>query len=84
VWLLASPELARHPFFFRHSRYWVEQLHERYRVLWNCVDVRNEVHIRWLKWCDFTFLRRIEEYGAGRMPFYEFTKVRGGDPQRER
>lgn len=81
VWLLASPELTRHTFFFlRNSRRWVERLHERYKVLWNCVDARNETHIKWLRWCDFTFLRRVEEYGVERRPFYEFTRARDDSP----
>jgi len=77
VWLLASDELVKHPFFvLRNSRKWIERLHRRYRVLWNFVDARNEVHIRWLKWCDFTFLRKVDAYGFEQRPFYEFERVR--------
>ncbi|MDQ3684467.1 MAG: hypothetical protein M3430_02535 [Acidobacteriota bacterium] len=77
VWLLASDELIKHHFFVaRNSRAWVAELHQRYRVLWNCVDARNEVHIRWLKWCGFKFLRLIEKYGVEQRPFYEFERVR--------
>lgn len=80
VWLLGSNELVDHPFFvLRNSRKWVEKLHQRYKILWNCVDARNEVHIRWLKWCGFEFIRLIEQYGVEQRPFYEFEKVRGGD-----
>lgn len=79
VWLLASDELIKHHFFIaRNSRAWVAEMHRRYRVLWNCVDARNEVHIRWLKWCGFKFLRLIEKYGVEERPFYEFEKVRDG------
>lgn len=76
VWLVGTDELVSHSrCFLRHSRKWIEKLHERYPTLWNYVDARNEVHIRWLKWCGFTFLRRIEEYGVERRPFYEFERV---------
>jgi hypothetical protein len=79
VWLLGSNELVAHPFYvLRNSRKWVEKLHQCYKVLWNCVDARNEVHIRWLKWCGFEFIRLIEQYGVEQRPFYEFEKVRGG------
>lgn len=77
VWLVASNELAKYSFtFLRHSRAWVEKLQQRYDVLWNCVDARNEVHIRWLKWCDFTFPRRIEEYGVEQRAFFEVSRTR--------
>ena len=82
IWLLGSDDLVfRHSYIFlRHSRKWIEKLHERYPTLWNYVDARNEVHIRWLKWCGFTLLRRIEEYGVERRPFYEFERVAGVTP----
>lgn len=77
VWLLASDELAEHPFFvLRNTRKWVEILQRRYRVLWNHIDARNELHIRWLRWSGFTLLRRIEKYGVEQRPFYEFERVR--------
>lgn len=78
IWLLGSNELLTHSvYFLRHCRKWVEKLHEQYRVLWNYVDARNEIHIRWLKWCDFTVLELIERHGVEQRPFYEFTKERG-------
>jgi hypothetical protein len=77
VWLLGSDDLVSHPFFvLRNSRAWVKKLHGRYRVLWNFVDARNEIHIRWLRWCGFTFLRLVEKHGVEQRPFYEFRKVR--------
>lgn len=75
VWLLGSDELSKHPLFFlRNSHKWIEKLHQRYTILWNYIDVRNEVHIRWLKWCGFNFIRRLEKYGVEQRPFYEFEK----------
>lgn len=77
VWLLGSDELVKHPFFvLRNSRKWIEILQKQYRVLWNHIDARNELHIRWLQWSGFTLLRRVEEFGVERRPFYEFEKVR--------
>lgn len=77
IWLLGSPELVSYPFLFlRHCKTWVESLQREYKVLWNFVDARNVVHIRWLKWSGFTFLRLIETHGVERRPFYEFEKTR--------
>jgi len=76
VWMLGSADLCRHSTtFLRHSREWVDQLHESYDLLWNCVDARNTIHIRWLKWCGFRFYRRIETYGVEQRPFLEFARV---------
>ena len=78
VWLLASDELVKYSLvFLRHGRTWLDRLHERYELLWNYVDARNEEHIRWLQWCGFTFLRRVEEHGVERRPFYQFARRRG-------
>lgn len=76
IWFLGSDELTKYSFLFlRNSRSWVEKLHRRYNILWNYIDARNEVHIRWLKWCGFSFIRRIEKYGVEERPFYEFEKI---------
>lgn len=77
IWLLGSDDLLAHSFYFlRHCREWIEKLHERYGILWNYVDARNEIHIRWLEWCDFTLIKLIERHGVEQRPFYEFTKAR--------
>jgi hypothetical protein len=78
VWLLGTPELLQHRrFVLRMSRLWTEKLHERYAVLWNFVDARNQVHLRWLEWCGFRFLRLVEHFGFEQRPFYEFERVHG-------
>jgi len=77
VWLLASEGFATHGLVIaRWSKAWVAKLHERYRVLGNYVDARNEVHLRWLRWCGFTVVRRIERFGVMGLPFYEVTRER--------
>lgn len=77
VWLLASEDFAvRSSFIVRSSKAWIARLHERYRVLTNYVDARNEVHVRWLRWCGFDFVRRIERFGAMGLPFYEVRRER--------
>ena len=84
IWLLGSPEITRHSIsFLRDSKIWVDQLQERYMTLWNYVDARNVVHVRWLKWCGFVFLKRIENHGVEHRPFYEFERVRANQPSQE-
>ena len=75
IWLLATPDIKRIRFsFLRESRKVVNLLNHKYKVLWNFVDCRNELHLRWLKWCGFTFLRKLN-YGVNQKPFYEFIKL---------
>lgn len=77
VWLLAAEDFAaRSSFIVRWSKSWIARLHERYRVLTNYVDARNEVHLRWLRWCGFVFVRRIEHFGVMGLPFYEVRRER--------
>lgn len=81
VWLLGSDILSRHRFaLFRLSGPWMQHLHQRYRILWNYVDTRNQLHIRWIHLCGFQFLRRVEQYGFESRSFYHFQSVRHVTP----
>lgn len=77
VWLLGSDAIDTSfalP-FLRYSRAWLERIAEKYDLLYNVVDERNTVHIRWLKWLGFTFIARHEHFGVAKFPFLEFTKI---------
>lgn len=75
VWLLGSEELVRHKTtFLRHSREWLARLAEGYALLGNLVDERNTVHVRWLQWLGFRFLRRIP-LGRNGETFIEFVRI---------
>ena len=54
---------------------WLEEKNKEYPLLVNYVDARNKVAIRWLRFLGFTFIRKIEKYGVGRKPFYEFVRI---------
>src|ERR1051325_8969424 len=55
-WMVATPLLVHHQvYFLRNCKAWIAKLSEGYTHLINCVDARNELHIKWLKWCGFTF-----------------------------
>jgi hypothetical protein len=76
IWLLCTPEIMRHRVaFLRDSRAWVAKLQTEFPILTNAVDERNTVHIEWLKWLGFTFIRRIPDYGSERRPFLEFVRI---------
>ena len=77
VWLLASPKIQDNfsMTFLRHCRDVTDVLTKDHKILFNYVDARNELHIKWLKWLDFTFINRHEKFGFEKRPFYEFVRI---------
>ena len=77
VWLLASDDLKKDiPYrFLKHSRGVTEIFQKRYPVLYNFIDARNTLHIKWLKWCGFTFIKKHFDYGYEKRLFYEFIRI---------
>lgn len=76
VWHVGTDDIARYSrFYLRNTRKWIDRLHSRYRVLWNCADPANEAQVRWMLWCGFTVHRRIECYGVCQKPYLELWKV---------
>jgi hypothetical protein len=75
AWLLSSDALDKHKIkFLRQSKVWLEYLHSRHPLLTNYVDARNVVHIAWLRWLGFRFLREVQ-MGSGNHTFYEFARI---------
>lgn len=75
-WLLATDLLPTiRKSFLRECHAYVAKLSEGFQLLVNCCDKRNVVHIKWLKWLGFTFIKEHSEYGVGRIPFMEFVKL---------
>ena len=76
VWMLATTDIEKHKVsFLRGCRAWVEEWNKKYPVLFNCVDERNELHIKWLRWLGFTFIRRHPLWGYEKRPFIEFVRL---------
>jgi hypothetical protein len=72
-WLLANDGLrsvSRE--FIRQCPQWIAKMHERFPVLSNVAYEHNSLHHRWLKWCGFTFIRRVDLNGH---PFLEFVRL---------
>ena len=76
IWLLGSNGITdiRIP-FLRQSKLWLPVLGQPFRVLTNVVDERNKTHIKWLRWIGFTFVKRHEQMGVQKRPFYEFIRI---------
>lgn len=76
VWLLGTDGIMAHKYdFLRKSVQWRDELHKRFPVLYNNIDARNEVHIKWLQWLDFSFINSMENYGYEGRPFYQFVRL---------
>ena len=69
VWLLGSDRIKDiRTRFLRESRKWLEEISKPYDLLANAVHDENELHIRWLKFLGFTFVRKVS-------PFIEFARI---------
>lgn len=76
IWMLGSEEIHDHRFgFLRRSKSWVDFLQDRYPILYNYIDARNSVHIRWLHWLGFSFINEEHNYGFEQRLFYQFVRI---------
>ena len=73
VWMLGSDKLKKIKIpFLKESRTEVEKMNTLFPHLWNIIDSRNELHLKWIKWCGFKI---IGERMVNNVKFYEFCKV---------
>jgi hypothetical protein len=76
VWMLASPKLFEGKRqFIKECRTYIDKLQEDYDLLYNYVDERNTVHIRWIEWSGFKIIKRHPEHGVQQIPFLEFVRI---------
>lgn len=76
IWMVATDLLEEHPIeFLKYSKAFIKEVSAPFSLLFNWVDARNEVHLKWLRWCGFTFIQRHEKFGAQGIPFYTFVMV---------
>ena len=80
AWLMASDHLVQNNYykfkFLKESRTWLNLLLDKYPILGNYVDERNELHLRWLKWLGFSVIKRMERFGYEQRPFLQVIKVK--------
>ena len=73
VWMLGSNGLLKiKTSFLKESRTEVDGMNTLYPHLCNLIDSRNEVHLKWIKWCGFKI---IGEKMFNNVKFFEFCKV---------
>lgn len=76
VWLLGSPALETAPVgVLRHSRAVVAGWQQMFPRLWNRVDARNGVSLRWLRWLGFQVAPAMP-FGPDGMPFHHVERRR--------
>ncbi|MET3601122.1 hypothetical protein [Martelella mangrovi] len=74
-WLLGTEGIERHwLWFLRNSPEIIARVQRPYRRIYNFVDARNAVHIKWLRWCGFSFAEQPLKLGPETRPFYYFWK----------
>lgn len=72
-WMMATTDIDKHwVSILRNTHQWINTYREGYKVLTNLVHEKNTLHIRWLRWAGFCFLRRVEVNNEG---FYEFAQI---------
>lgn len=73
VWALASETLVTtcKLDFLSQSKLWIPKILKKYKHLYNFVDVRNKVHLKWLQHMGFTF-GEVYDIGKHGEPFQHF------------
>lgn len=71
-WLVTTPAIEKAQItFLRHCRPVVREMHGVFPVLFNLVDARNALAIRWLSWLGFRIKDPVP-YGPDALPFHPF------------
>lgn len=71
-WLLGSEAIRSvRVAFAKHCPEYLNRMLMLYPVLFNYVDYRNDLAIKWLKWCGFKFHPAVL-HGPDQTPFYPF------------
>ena len=75
IWLLSSPEISNMPLtFLRHCKKVLECYNQTFPVLYNYIDARNTLHLKWLKWLGFQFIKVHQNFGYEQRKFIEFIR----------
>ena len=75
IWLLSSPEIQNFPIaFLRSSKGVLDCYNKSFPILYNYIDARNTLHMNWLKWLGFNFIKVHNHFGYEKRKFIEFVK----------
>lgn len=76
VWMLGTPGIETNKVsFIRQCRKVMDEVCDPFNVVYNCIDKRNTVHLRWLQWLGFSIINEIEEFGVNGITVYEFARI---------
>ena len=79
IWLLGCKAMfddgIDKRWFLRESKKTLAIMQNKYPVLFNMVDARNEVHVKWIQWLGFTFIKKHLHWGPENRLFYEFVRI---------
>ena len=75
IWLLSSPEIKNISIpFLRNCNGVLDLYLKAYPVLYNYIDARNLLHVKWLRWLGFNFIKVHYDFGYEKRKFIEFVK----------
>lgn len=73
VWMLGTEGIRKEAYSIaKATRSYFDELNEAYPILWNFIDDRNQVSLRWLRWGGFKLLGATEFRGH---PFHIFART---------
>lgn len=76
VWMLGTDGIRREGYSIaKQTRQYFDQLNAEYPVLWNYIDGRNSLSMRWLRWGGFELLREHPNHGPEGRTFYTFART---------
>lgn len=64
VWMLGSDDIQAEALgIARRTRRYFDELNQPYPILWNYIDDRNKVSMKWLEWGGFKLLKPVQMGG---------------------
>jgi hypothetical protein len=75
VWMMGTPGMDRAALaILRRTAPYLRQMHERYPLLWNYIDARNERSMAWLEWAGFRLTEAHPQHGREGRLFFTFAR----------
>lgn len=75
VWMLGTDAIQTEAVgIAKRTRRYFDELNAAYGILWNYIDARNEVSLRWLRWGGFELLGDTR-MGPEGLPFHIFART---------
>ena len=76
VWLMGTKGVEREAVSVaRQTRPFLDEMQRLFPVLWNHVDARNTLSLRWLEWAGFRITDAHLHHGPERRLFFEFART---------